>query len=149
MRSSTCSREARERIKSDIRLRLAQHSNFACSICGGIPIVFHHIQEWSKSFSNDEQILIPICDRCHRGIHGEGGGNMFSKKELYEYKANPKRPRILADKLPLERKQGYSFFIGCNFIANGEKVSLFKLRGGHSLASGLRGLGGSRADFYV
>ena len=70
----TCSRKAREHIKSNIRQELANYSNFACSVCGKIPIVFHHIEEWSKKFSNDKKYLIPICDECHKHIHGEEKG---------------------------------------------------------------------------
>lgn len=132
MKSADCSRRAREYIDTDIKRRLAKHSNFACSVCGAIPIVFHHIEEWSKNFSNDEEILIPICDKCHRGIHGEGG-SLFSRDELYEYKANPKPLLLLSDKLPLERKKSYSFFVGSNFAANGVKASLFTFSQGHNL----------------
>lgn len=134
MKSSTCSRRARERLKPDIRCTLAQHSRFACSICGAIPIVFHHIEEWSKRFSNDAELIIPICDKCHRRIHGQGG-TVFSKDELYQYKTTPKRPEILKDTLPLGAKKHYSFFVGNNFIADGEKGSLFRLPDGHSLMS--------------
>lgn len=134
MRQSTCSRKARERVKAHTRWKLARHSNFACSICGNIPIVFHHIEEWSKRFSNDERFLIPICDKCHRRVHGEGG-SVFSKDDLYEFKATPKRPSILKDKFPLEQKRGYSFFVGSNFIADGEKASLFRFPDGHCLVS--------------
>ncbi len=132
MKSLDCSQKAREQLATDVRRKLAQHSNFSCSICGAIPIIFHHIEEWSRSFSNDEELLIPICDKCHRGIHGEGG-TLFSKEELYEYKANPKRPSLLTDKLPLERKKSYSFFVGNNFITNNVKVSLFSFSHGHNL----------------
>lgn len=134
MKSSTCSRKAREDIEAGVRRRLAQHSNFACSICGSIPLVFHHIEQWSKGFSNDEELLIPICDKCHRRIHGEGG-TVFSNKELYQYKAAPKKPAILRDELPLEAKKRYSFFIGGNFVADGETASLFEFPGGYSLMS--------------
>ncbi len=134
MTPSTCTREARERVKADIRLSLAQHSRFACSICGAIPIVFHHIDEWAKKFSNDAECMIPICDKCHRRIHGQGG-TIFSKAELYQYKASPRRPGILRDTLPLGAKKHYSFFVGSNFIADGEKGSLFRLPGSHSVMS--------------
>ena len=127
-------RKSREYVASDIRRELAKYSNFACSICGAIPIVFHHIEEWSKKFSNAEEILIPICDKCHRGIHGEGG-TLFSKNELYDYKANPKKPLLLSDKLPLERKKSYSFFVGSNFLAQGTSFSFFNLPNEHSLLS--------------
>jgi len=132
MKSLDCSRKAREYIEIDIKRKLAQHSNFACSICGAIPIVFHHIEEWSKHFSNNAELLIPICDKCHRRIHGEGG-NLFSKDELYEHKANPKRPMFLFDKLPLEKKKSFSFFVGSNFVATGEKASLFSFSQGQNL----------------
>jgi len=134
MNSSKCSRTTRERITNDVRRRLAQHSSFSCSICGAIPIVFHHIEEWSKKFSNDEDLLIPICDKCHRGIHGEGGV-MFSQDELYQYKANPCQPLILLDKLPLERKKTYSFFVGSNFEVFGATASIFKFSENHHLIS--------------
>ena len=78
--------------------------------------------------------MIPICDKCHRRIHGEGG-SVFSKDELYGYKAAPKKPAILRDRLPLEEKRRYSFFIGGNFVADGQKASLFGFPGGHSLTS--------------
>ena len=78
--------------------------------------------------------MVPICDKCHRGIHGEGG-ELFSKEKLYEYKKNPKRPSILRDQLPLERKRHYIFFIGSNFIAHGSKAALSKFPGGHHLAA--------------
>jgi hypothetical protein len=132
MKSLDCSRKVREYIEIDIKRRLAQHSNFACSICGSIPIIFHHIEEWSRSFSNDEELLIPICDKCHRGIHGEGG-TLFSKEELYEYKTNPQQPLLLKDKLPLERKKSYAFFVGSNFIAHDVKFSLFSFSEGNNL----------------
>ena len=67
-------------------------SNFAYSICGNIPIVYHHIEEWSKHESSDEKYLIAISDKCRRGIYGEGGV-LFSKEELYYYKENPKKPQ--------------------------------------------------------
>jgi hypothetical protein len=134
MKRSTCSCKTREQVKPDVRQRLARYANFACSICGSIPIVFHHIEEWSQKFSNDEEFLIPICDKCHRRIHGEGGC-LYSKRELYEFKNAPKRPSILTDELPLEHKRCYSFFVGCNFIANGERTTLFRFPEGHHLAS--------------
>lgn len=135
MEHSTCSHRARERIKSDVRRRLARHANFGCSICGGIPIVFHHIEEWSKQFSNDEKYLIPICDKCHRHIHGVGGC-FYSRAELYEFKDTPERPPILRYDLPLGRKRHYSFFVGSNFITNGEKAALaFEFSKGHPLVS--------------
>lgn len=134
MKPSTCAQKAREDISPDVRRRLAHYSHFACSICGSIPIVLHHIEEWSKKHSNDKKFLIPICDKCHRRIHGKGGA-VYSKEELYEFKTNPQRPPILTDKLTLERKKGYSFFVGCNFIANGENVSLFRFPNGHCLTS--------------
>lgn len=134
MKHSACSHKAREHIKTERRWELARHSNFACSICGNIPIVFHHIEEWSKTSSNDEQFLIPICVVCHQHIHGEGGP-MYSKAELYEYKATPERPSVLTHRLPLKRKTGYSFFIGSNFVADGEKVSLFRFSDEHCLTS--------------
>lgn len=121
-------------MRADIRCSLAQHSRFACSVCGAIPIVFHHIEEWSKRFSNDAEYMIPICDKCHRRIHGHGG-TVFSKDELYQHKTTPKRPEILKDTLPLGAKKHYSFFVGSNFIADGERGSLFRLPGGHSLMS--------------
>ena len=52
---------------------------------------------------------------------------MFSKDELYTYKANPKRLTILSDKLPLERKRTYSFFIGSNFQVDASKATFFRL----------------------
>ncbi len=60
---------------------------------------------------------------------------MFSKNELYEYKANPNRPLILLDKLPLEKKKTYSFFVGSNLMADGTKASLFKFPENHHLVS--------------
>ncbi len=134
MSYSTCIHNAREYIKADAKQRLLSQSRFSCSICGKIPVVFHHIEEWSKKFSNDERYLIPICDECHRRIHGRGGC-FFSKKELYKYKARPAKPLVLVDKFPLERKRGYSFFIGSSFVSHGERTSLFNLSGRHSLLS--------------
>ena len=119
---------------ADVRRRLARRSAFACSICGGIPIVFHHIEGWAKTFSNDEASVLTVCDRCHRRVHGRGG-TVFSKQELYQYKASPKKPRILRDTLPLGAKRRYSVFVGSNFISDGGKISLFSLPGGHSLVS--------------
>lgn len=78
--------------------------------------------------------MVHICDKCHRGIHGEGG-ELFSKEELYEYKKNPKGPSILRDQLPLERKRHYTFIIGSNLIAHGSKAALSKFPGGHHLAA--------------
>ena len=134
MKAEFCSRKAREHISSNVRQQLALDSNFACSICGKIPIVFHHIEEWSKKYSNDYDVLIPVCDLCHRGIHGEGG-SLFSKSELYECKRNPKRPSILKDRLPLDRKRSFSFFVGSNFIAYGSKANLFRFPDGNHLTS--------------
>lgn len=134
MKAESCSRRAREHIRANLKHQLALNSNFSCSICGKIPIVFHHIEEWSKKYSNDYDVLIPICDLCHRGIHGEGG-NLFSKSELYEYKRNPKRPSILKDKLPFDRKKQFSFFVGSNFIANGSKANLIRFHDGNHLTS--------------
>ena len=125
MKSKTCERKARRNISASVRRELARQSNFACSICGEIPIVFHHIEEWSKRYSNAKKYLIPVCDKCHRRIHGEGG-RMFSKEELYQYKENPKTPLILKDKLPLARKKSYAFFIGSNLISKGSKASFIK-----------------------
>ncbi len=134
MNHSKCSRTARERIPSEIRRQIGKSSHFACCICGSIPIVLHHIEEWSKYKSNDEQYLIAICDKCHRGVHGKGG-NLFSKDDLYSFKNNPTRKSLLQDKLPLEKKRSYSFFIGNNFIADGEKAGLIKFSGGHKLTT--------------
>lgn len=80
----------------------------------------------TNKFSNDEAVLIPVCDKCHRSIHGEGGGEMFSKQELYNYKTNPCQPLILLDKLPINKKKTYSFFVGSNFVADSTKTSIFK-----------------------
>jgi hypothetical protein len=96
--------------------------------------VFHHIENWASNFSNEEKLLIPVCDVCHRRIHGKGG-EVFSKEELYSYKSSPKRPSIIRDKIPLGDKDYYSFFIGSNFVADGEKASLIVFPGGHSLVS--------------
>jgi hypothetical protein len=134
MKHSACSHKAREYIGIERRRELARHSGFACSICGNIPIVFHHIEEWSKRFSHDERYLIPICVMCHQHIHGTGGP-IYSKQELYAYKATPRKPKILRHRLHLDRKTGYSFFIGENFIANGEKASFFKFSDEHCLTS--------------
>ena len=60
---------------------------------------------------------------------------MFSKEELHQHKLTPKKPAILRDELPLEAKKRYSFFIGGNFVADGEKTSLFRFPGGYSLMS--------------
>ncbi|MCD4650619.1 MAG: HNH endonuclease [Candidatus Cloacimonetes bacterium] len=40
-------------------------------MCGNIPIVYHHIEEWAKEKSNDESLLIPVCNKCHRDIHSK------------------------------------------------------------------------------
>lgn len=132
MNHSQCSRTARERIRSDIRREIGKSSRFACCICGDIPIVIHHIEEWANKKSNDKRYLIAICDKCHRRIHGKGG-NLYSKPDLYRYKAAPKRPNLLKDKLPLERQRGYSFFVGSNFIKDGEIAWLIKLSDKHKL----------------
>jgi|GEM_PF-2556377 len=134
MKSKPCERKARKNISASVRRQLARHSNFACSICGAIPIVFHHIENWSERYSHNDKYLIPICDKCHRGIHGEGGC-MFSKTELYEFKKRPKSPLILRDKLPLDRKQSYSFFIGSNFIDCSNTSVGFKVFGNRNLIS--------------
>lgn len=134
MKAKSCYRKAQEHISLNVRHQLALISKFSCSICGKIPIVFHHIEEWAKKHSNDSDVLIPICDLCHRGIHGEGG-SLFTKSELYEYKKNPKLPSILKDMLPLDRKKSFSFFVGSNFIANGRKANLFRFPDGNHLTS--------------
>lgn len=134
MKSESCVRKSRENIHTNVKHQLLQESNFSCSICGKIPIVFHHIEEWSKKHSNDADVLIPICDACHRGIHGEGG-NLYSKEELYDFKKNPERPLILKDKLTLERKKDFSFFIGSNFIEQGSMASLIRFPDGSHLTS--------------
>jgi hypothetical protein len=132
--STTCSQRVREKIPANIRRKVACVAHFSCSICRSIPIVFHHIEDWSTHGSNDEQYLIPLCDKCHRSIHGQGG-SLYSKSELYEFKNTVNQPLILHDKLFIGTKKNYSFFIGSNFIANGEKANLIKLPGGHHLAS--------------
>jgi hypothetical protein len=119
MNHSQCSKIVRERIRSDIRREICKSSNFACCICGDIPIVIHHIEEWANKKSNDKRYLIAICDKCHRRIHGKGG-NIYSKPDLYRYKTEPKKPTLLKDKLPLEGQRGYSFFVGSNFLNDGE-----------------------------
>jgi hypothetical protein len=134
MKAETCAKKIRDSIPAAVKHKLLQKSSFSCSICGKIPIIFHHIEEWAKGHSNDMAVLIPICDSCHRGIHGEGG-NLFSKEELYEYKKTPKRPSILRDKLPFERKKNFSFFVGSNFIETGSKANLFKFPDGSHLTS--------------
>ncbi len=134
MKAETCAKIFRDNIPADVKHKLLQKSSFSCSICGKIPIIFHHIEEWATEHSNDIDVLIPICDLCHRGIHGEGG-NLFSKIELYEYKRNPKRPSILSDRLPLDRKKQFSFFVGSNFIANGSKANLIRFKDGNHLTS--------------
>lgn len=132
--STNCALRARECIPANVRHKVLQDSNFACSICGKIPIDIHHIKHWSKGFSNEEEHLIPICPLHHRAIHGEGGP-IYSERELYEYKANPVKPRLLRDKIYLERKRGYSFFIGSNFVLDGEKADLIGLPCGYRLIS--------------
>lgn len=72
-------------IKENVRQKLLKASNFSCSICGKIPVVIHHIEEYAKNLSNEEKYLMPICRECHDKIHGKGG-SIFSKKELYQYK---------------------------------------------------------------
>ena len=134
MKAESCARKSRDNIPANVKHQLLQKSRFSCSICGKIPIVFHHIEDWAKEHSNDIEVLIPICDSCHRRIHGEGG-NLLSKDELYEYKKNPKKPSILKDKLPLERKKDYSFFVGSNFIENGSKANLIRFPDGSHLTS--------------
>ncbi len=134
MKAETCAKKSRDNIPADVKHKLLQKSSFSCSICGKIPIIFHHIEEWATEHSNDINVLIPICDSCHRGIHGEGG-NLFSKDELYEYKKNPKSPSILKDKLPLDRKRNFSFFVGSNFIENGSKANLIRFPDGSHLTS--------------
>ncbi|HUS89803.1 MAG TPA: HNH endonuclease signature motif containing protein [Desulfosporosinus sp.] len=117
-----------------MKQNLLKKSCFSCSICGKIPVVFHHIEEWAQNLSNDINLLLPVCDSCHRSIHGEGG-TLLSKDELYDYKKNPVRPRVLKDKLPLNRKKNYSFFIGSNFIENGKKANLIRFPDGSHLTS--------------
>ncbi len=134
IKSTNCSQRAREKIPANIRRRVARAAYFSCSICGSIPIVFHHIEEWSTHKSNDEQYLIPLCDKCHRSIHGQGG-SLFSKPELYEFKNTVNKPLILHDKIFLGTKKKYSFFIGSNFIADGEKANLIRFQGGHTVSS--------------
>ena len=134
MKASACSRRARGRIPAETRRDLAQNAGFACSICGSIPIVFHHIEEWARAHSDDEAFLIPICDKCHRRIHGEGG-SIFSKDQLRHYKSHPMRPDILRDHIPLEGQGGYSFFVGGNFAAHAERAALFGQPGGYPLLS--------------
>ncbi len=134
MKAETCARKSRDNILANVKHKLLQKSSFSCSICGNIPIIFHHIEEWAKGHSNDMDVLIPICDSCHRGIHGEGG-NLLSKNELYEYKNNPESPSILKDKLPLDRKKNFSFFVGSNFIENGSKANLIRFPDGSHLTS--------------
>jgi len=94
--------------------------------------VFHHIEEWSNNFSNDEDLLIPICDKCHRSIHGEGG-TLFSKDELRGYKIAPNSSSLLSDKLPLGGKKSYAFFVGSNLVCHGANASLFGVSPGHNL----------------
>jgi hypothetical protein len=132
--SAICAFRARECIPANVRLKVLQYSNFACSICGKIPIDIHHIKHWSKGFSNEGEHLIPICPIHHRSIHGEGGP-IYSERHLYEYKQNPVKPRLLRDRFYLERKRGYSFFIGSNFILDGERAGLIGLPGGYNLIS--------------
>lgn len=115
---------SRDHIESKLKRKLAKHSNFCCSICGSIPIVFHHIEEWAKNQSDDEKFLIPICDKCHRRIHGDRG-LLYSKRDLYNFKSNPKKPRYLKDHLILENKKEYDFFIGSNFQTHSETASFF------------------------
>ncbi|UCG66314.1 MAG: HNH endonuclease [Deltaproteobacteria bacterium] len=134
MKAESCARKSRENIPANVKHQLLQISRFSCSICGKIPIVFHHIEEWSKEHSNDIDALIPICDSCHRCTHGEGG-NVFSKDELYEYKKNPQSPSILKKRLYLDRKKNFSFFIGSNFIENGRKANLIRFPDGSHLTS--------------
>jgi len=127
-----CLKNGRERIPKEVRRKIARFSNFACSICGSIPIVIHHIEEWSVSKSNEEKYLIALCDRCHRRIHGEEG-NIFSKEELYNYKKNPKKPSFLKDKLPLGEKRKYTFFQGNNLICNEKGTGLIRFPNGYFL----------------
>ena len=134
MKAETCAKKSRDNISVKVKHKLLQKSSFSCSICGKIPIIFHHIEEWAKEHSNDIDVLIPICDSCHRGIHGEGG-NLFSKDELYEYKKNPKSPSILSDNLQLDRKKNFSFFVGSNFLEKGSKANLIRFPDGSHLTS--------------
>jgi len=117
------STKSRQHINENVRQGLLRHSKFSCSICGKIPIIIHHIEEWSKKFSNDKKYLIPICQGCHTLVHGKRGP-LFSKEQLYKYKKEPESPSKLKYPYPLKKKQKYSFFIGSNFVADGTKATL-------------------------
>lgn len=134
MNSTECAKRSRKKIRETVKTRLLQHCGFSCSICGKIPIVFHHIEEWAKSHSNDEEALIPICPICHAKIHGEGGPPI-DKQEQYSYKHDPpERPRFLRDTL-IPRQRPYSFFVGSNFIGFGTNIPIFNLPDGYNLLS--------------
>lgn len=123
MNLNGCEEKSREIIPEDLKSKLLKKCNFACSICGSIPVVFHHIEHWEKP-RNEEEFLIPICPNHHAEIHGEGGPRL-SKHEQYYYKNNPKKPIFLSHTLSFVEPR--SFFVGNNFISYGNNILLFNL----------------------
>ena len=65
MKTETCAKKSRDNIPASVKQALLKESGFSCSICGKIPIIFHHIEEWASEYSNDLGIhftpVVPAC----------------------------------------------------------------------------------------
>jgi hypothetical protein len=69
--SETISRIKRPPIPSDTLFRVLENSRRTCCVCHtpGHSIIVHHIQEWEKSHSHDENNLAVLCLNDHGEAH--------------------------------------------------------------------------------
>jgi len=69
-------KESRPPIPKNTLVKVLYKSRRTCNLCrnSSKPIIVHHIKEWSKSHSHNENNLIVLCLECHDSVH--------TKKEL-------------------------------------------------------------------
>ena len=72
----------RTSVPEEIRRQLRREANFACAICGSIPIELHHIIPVAERSHNDPEHMIYLC----RNHHGDADRNAINREELYEIK---------------------------------------------------------------
>lgn len=69
-------------ISEEMRRQLRREANFACAICGSIPISLHHIIPVAEKPHNDPEHMIYLCRNCHENADR----NAITREELYEIK---------------------------------------------------------------
>lgn len=82
-------KESRPPIPNDTLVKLLHSSKRVCCICrdSSKPIVVHHINEWNKSRSHDEDNLVVLCLEHHDSAHTKKElSKELTKKEIKKHK---------------------------------------------------------------